>query len=196
MVMKILVLAILILGAGAVFVLVRDARYGGAAPKPPAVIAAVADKIAGANGDGSRSTESTADTKDTTDADGATTPEDGDYTYADYNGDTVPYYKGYYYIDGAWIWPGRGPATVPPPKFRPAVRSRNANPAVNTTAHPKSAAVNSAPATTAAPRSGAGQPTAPAKRDRVRKSQGKKAAAPPAAPRGGGRPSAPRGPRR
>ena len=46
-------------------------------------------------------------------------PDYGDYTYEEYGGVLLPYYKGYYYIDGAWVWRGSGVAPIPPPKFRP-----------------------------------------------------------------------------
>jgi len=46
-------------------------------------------------------------------------PGSADYTYVDYEGEIVPYYSGYYYIGGVWVWrrPGRPP--FPPPNFRP-----------------------------------------------------------------------------
>ncbi len=49
----------------------------------------------------------------------AISPDLGDYSYEEYDGVLLPYYRGYYYIDGVWVWRGRGKAPIPPPKFRP-----------------------------------------------------------------------------
>ena len=49
----------------------------------------------------------------------AISPDLGDYTYEEYDGVLLPYYRGYYYIDGEWVWRGSGAAPIPPPKFRP-----------------------------------------------------------------------------
>lgn len=46
-------------------------------------------------------------------------PDLGDYSYEEYSGVLLPYYRGYYYIDGVWVWRGHGKAPIPPPKFRP-----------------------------------------------------------------------------
>lgn len=37
-----------------------------------------------------------------------TSPDEGNYIYVKYNGVVVPYYRGYYWIDGTWVWHGRG----------------------------------------------------------------------------------------
>ena len=50
------------------------------------------------------------------------TPAEGDYTYVEYDGEIVPYYRGYYYIGGVWVWRGPGRPPFPPPKFRPVLR--------------------------------------------------------------------------
>jgi len=95
-------------------------------------------------------------------------PDGGEFSYADYNGTQVPYYKGYYYVDGNWMWRGAGKPGFPPPQTRPGMQPRpgtQPNPA-----SVKSAPVKSAPKPASVKR-------APAK-----------------APRGGGR--APKGPRR
>lgn len=49
----------------------------------------------------------------------AISPDLGDYTYEEYGGVLLPYYRGYYYIDGVWVWRGHGKAPIPPPRFRP-----------------------------------------------------------------------------
>ena len=62
-------------------------------------------------------------------ADDAVSPEEGNYTYVEYDNDYVPYYRGYYYIDGVWVWRGSGRPPIPPippPKFRPVPRPRPA----------------------------------------------------------------------
>lgn len=46
-------------------------------------------------------------------------PEDGGYTYVEYEGAWVPYYRGYYYINGVWLWRHHGKPPFPPPHFRP-----------------------------------------------------------------------------
>ena len=58
-------------------------------------------------------------------ADAAVSPEDGDYTYVEYEGVLVPCYKRhFYYIDGVWVWRGPGKPPFPPPKFRPVLPPR------------------------------------------------------------------------
>lgn len=82
-------------------------------------------------------TSTTTTTKVTTAADGTTTEEttttttttEEDYTYLEYDG-VVPYYRGYYYINGVWVWRGRGKAPFPPPKRRPLLTARSLKPAV------------------------------------------------------------------
>ena len=58
-----------------------------------------------------------------------TSPDDGNYIYVKYNGVIVLYYRGCYWIDGAWVWHGRGVAVFPPPRFRPVVRPHHPQPA-------------------------------------------------------------------
>lgn len=85
--------------------------------------------------------------------DAAVDSTDEEYTYVEYEGDTVAYYKGYYYIDGAWVWRGPGRPPFPPPKFRPeppvkpAVGSvpAKAAPAKTKTKPAKASRVKSAP---------------------------------------------------
>ena len=136
--------------------------------------------------------------------------DDGEYTYEYYDGAYVPYYRGYYYIGGAWVWRKHGRPPFPPPRFRPALRSIK-SPARHTatkTAPAKAAvvkgsrtpakAVSSRPAATrhsttkpAASRPGPyksapAKSTTPVRRTTVRSTPH----------RGCGRVSAPRGPRR
>ena len=56
----------------------------------------------------------------------AISPDLGDYSYEEYDGVLLPYYRGYYYIDGVWVWRGSGRPPIPPPKFRPVLRPRPA----------------------------------------------------------------------
>ncbi len=75
-------------------------------------------------------------------------PDDEDYTYVEYDGDIVPYYRGYYYIGGVWVWRGRGKPPFPPPKFRPGnpgARVAAPRPAARTAAPVKSAPVKRTP---------------------------------------------------
>ena len=66
-------------------------------------------------------TETAQDSSDQSDEETTDDSEAGSYTYIYYNGACVPYYRGYYYIDGAWVWRRHGRAPYPPPKFRPAL---------------------------------------------------------------------------
>ena len=72
--------------------------------------AVATDKNAAESAQGSEDATNDADTEDE-DA------EDEEETYVYY--ESVPYYRGYYYIDGAWVWRGRGKAPFPPPRIRP-----------------------------------------------------------------------------
>ena len=82
-----------------------------------AVSAADADSAATTEDD----TETAQDSSDQSDEETTDDSEAGSYTYVYYNGACVPYYRGYYYIDGAWVWSRHGRAPYPPPKFRPAL---------------------------------------------------------------------------
>ena len=57
-------------------------------------------------------------------ADAEVSPEDGGYTYVDYEGVTVPYYKGYFFINGVWVWRRPGKPPFPPPRFRPRLLTK------------------------------------------------------------------------
>ena len=50
--------------------------------------------------------------------------DDTSYIYVEYDGVRVPYCRGYYYIDGVWVWRGPGRATRPAPRFRPVQTHR------------------------------------------------------------------------
>ena len=41
--------------------------------------------------------------------------EEGNYTYQYYDGEWLPYYRGYYYRHRAWVWCGDGRPNFPPP---------------------------------------------------------------------------------
>lgn len=75
-------------------------------------------------------------------------PEAGGYTYVEYDGVWVPYYKGYYFINGVWVWRGSGKPPFPPPRFRPRLRAKPPVPVKPVTKAPvkKAAPVKRAPA--------------------------------------------------
>ena len=126
------------------------------------------------------------DQSDSNEDDGATSPEEGNYTYEEYDGVVVPYYRGYYYISGAWVWHGHGPAPFPPPHFRPRLRRPHHGPAPAKAAPAKNAPAKNAPAK-AAPGKTAPTKAAPVKRTQHVKSTPVKH---------GGHAPAPRAPRR
>lgn len=137
-----------------------------------------------------------------------TTDDDETYTYKYYDGEWVPYYRGYYYIGGVWVWRKRGRAHFPPPRIRPALHSIKspAKTAAVKTAPAKVVKSKPAPAKTASSRPAAtghsttkptasrpgpyksvpAKSTTPVRRTTVRSTPH----------HGGGRVSAPRGPRR
>ena len=140
----------------------------------------------------------------------ATISAEGDnYTYEYYDGVYVPYYRGYYYIGGAWVWHGHGKAPFPPPRVRPILRTApvpvksptaKAVPAKTRQSSQTTARVvknNPAPVKAAPTKTVQDNPipdrpatnsSAPAKQLRVKRAPAK------SAPRhGGGRSSAPRG---
>ncbi len=53
--------------------------------------------------DGNTVRETRTTTRETVASNEAVSPEIGGYTYVEYNGVKVPYYKGYYYIGGVWV---------------------------------------------------------------------------------------------
>ena len=105
-------------------------------------------------------------------ADDAVSPEEGDYTYVEYDDDYVPYYRGYYYIDGVWVWRGSGRPPIPPPKFRPVPRPRPAGKTASP--RPASAAALQEPV----PVKPVAHKTVKVKRQRVKKPHRGRAAAP------------------
>lgn len=138
--------------------------------------------------------------------DAADDTDDENYTYKYYDGEYIPYYRGYYYIGGVWVWRKHGRAPFPPPRVRPTLRSIKSP--------VEAAAVKSAPAKQT------GKP-APAKPTASRPAATRRSTTKPAANRpgpfksniksptpvkrsqvrsmpqpGGGRVSVPRGPRR
>jgi len=134
--------------------------------KPKAVAAATDEnKAAARTGDGQSAEEATL------------SAEEGDYTYEYYEGDSVPYYRGYYYRGGSWVWGGSGVATFPPPQFRPVLRSG--------TAKPKAVRGSSTPVKAVSSKPVASKPV------RVKRTPAKSVRH-----GGGGKASAPKGPRR
>ena len=71
--------------------------------------------------------------------------EDGDYTYEYYEGESVPYYLGYYYVGGVWVWHGHGRPPFPPPHFRPVPKPHSAKHAPAKAASTKPASAKGAP---------------------------------------------------
>jgi len=136
--------------------------------------------------DGENNTKETTTTVTTTTTDEDTaaeenqeetvSPEEGKYTYEEYEGEYVACYKGYYYIGGVWVWRRPGKPPIPPPHFRPVPRNHGKAPAHG------HAPAKKAPAKAAAPK------TAPVKTTPVKRTPVKSAPH-----HGGARPAAPGG---
>ena len=110
--------------------------------------------------------------------------EDGNYTYVEYEGESVPYYRGYYYISGVWVWHGRGTAPFPPPNFRPVVRSPQ--PAAANAAVPAKAVSAKATQSLTTPAKTTSTKAAPAKATSAKSTPAKAAPAKSAPRRSGG----------
>ena len=153
--MKAKTIAIVTLCACTVFAVAQDGNYGsaGATMHTNMLVAAAAvtttttETTTTTDGNTTKVTRTTTSvTRDTPPLPAeAITPENGNYTYAVYDGVLLPYYKGYYFIDGVWVWRGPGKPPIPPPRFRPILPARNPKAAPVKPAPVKRAPVKSAP---------------------------------------------------
>ena len=116
--------------AGAFLAGAQDGNSGGtAAPqnfnRPPVTVSSTTTTTTVTTTSGENNTKETTTTVTTTTTESKeVSPEDGGYTYVEYEGTWVPYYKGYYYINGVWLWRRPGKPPFPPPHFRPVPRHK------------------------------------------------------------------------
>ena len=99
------------------------AAHGGPVINPYGTTSTTTTTTVTTSADGT-TTRETRTTTVTNNADYDIVPDEGVYVYVDYNGERVPYYRGYYYSDGVWVWRGSGRTIYPPPRFRPALPAR------------------------------------------------------------------------